>query len=184
MYAFHIGPDQTALFLESSPTHGHPQISPCDPWLNAVFLRELAFPLVFFLGGGLGREGGCYERILNMYDRDEGCSLSANRSLSCVWMRTAKPHLHGLHFFVCRLRKFWEGRAGFLEVAVCWINTSNYRVPVQPWKDWTSMENQFDNYLFLEKCTETLECKYTAFLQTLLLFLWPNVTFACVIWGH
>lgn len=51
---------------------------------------------------------------------------------------------------MCRLRKWWEGLARSLEVAVCRVNTSNDRVPVQPWKDWTSMENQFDNYQVLK----------------------------------
>lgn len=55
-----------------------------------------------------------------MYDHDKDCSFFAKRSLSCVWMKTAKPNLHGLHpfnpsfascVFVCRLRMWWVGPA-------------------------------------------------------------------------
>lgn len=66
-----------------------------------------------------------------------------------------------------------------LQVAVCRVNTSNYRVPVQPWKDWTSMENQFDNYqvsenVIVQKRLGTYtqrSCRPTVFFDTLRHFL-------------
>lgn len=102
-----------------------------------------------------------------MYDHDNDCSLFANRSLSCVWMKTAKPYLHGLHpfnplfalhFFVCRLRKWWEGLARFHQVAVYRINAPNYRVAMQLWEKLVLWKISFIIIKAMEnvKCTNTL----------------------------
>lgn len=59
------------------------------------------------------------------------------------------PHLPSISLCVGR-GNIERALRDLLQVAVCRVNTSNYRVPVQLWKDWTSMENQFDNYQVLK----------------------------------
>lgn len=37
-----------------------------------------------------------------------------------------------------------------LEVAVCRVNITNYKIPVPLWKDWKSIADQFSNLLVLK----------------------------------
>lgn len=125
----------------------------------------------------------------------EAFHVSEWRPPSLIYMGfiSLTPHLP--HISLCVYRGSCERALhDLLQVAVCRVNTSNYRVPVQPWKDWTSMENQFDNYQVLENVivqkrlgTYTQwSCLPTVFLTHCAIFLcyiiaWPRPYFAAII---
>lgn len=150
MYGFPI--ESNHSIPGQQPTHDHPVISPCDWCLNATFFFSLSKSLIF--GFGLGKEYWlCMTTAMRAAPSllTEAFHVSEWRPPSLIYMGSIPltPHLPRVSLCVGR-GSGERAPQDLLQVAVCRVNTSNYRVPVQPWKYKTSMENLFDNYQVLK----------------------------------